>query len=55
MEVIKIKNIGFPIDDELYTRLKIICLKKNVTLKQFLTSLIESEVEKQEKELQTQK
>ncbi len=44
-----IKNIGFPIDEELYTKLKIICLKKGVTLKEYMTKLIEKEVEKEEK------
>ena len=48
----KIKNIGFPIDEELYERLKILCIKKKVTLKQFMISLIEREVGLQEKELE---
>lgn len=51
MEVISIKNIGFPVEDKLYTRLKMVCLMKNVTLKEFLTNLIKKEVEKQEEEL----
>lgn len=55
MEVVNIKNIGFPVEDELYTRLKIVCLMKNVTLKEFLTKLIKEEVEKQEEELQQNK
>jgi len=44
----RFKNIGFPVDEELYIKLKLICLKKNISLKQFLTSLIEREVNKEE-------
>jgi len=50
-----IKNIGFPVDDELYERLKILCIKKKITLKQFMIDLIEREVELQEKELEEKK
>lgn len=48
MEVKKIKNIGFPIDNDLYVKLKIECLKENVSLKEFLTQLIKKEIEKRE-------
>ena len=48
----KIKNIGFPVNEDLYERLKILCIKKKVTLKQFMINLIEREVELQEKELE---
>jgi hypothetical protein len=43
-----IKNIGFPVDEDTYVKLKILCLKKNVTLKEFMLQLIKDAVKEQE-------
>ena len=39
-----IKNIGFPVSDELYLQLRIICLQENKTLKDFMVQLVEKTV-----------
>jgi len=39
-----IKNIGFPIPDDLYLQLKIICLKENKSLKDYMVKLVEKAV-----------
>jgi hypothetical protein len=48
VEVINIKNIGFPVSDDLYLKLKIICLQEGKTLKEHMTQLVEKDVKEQE-------
>jgi hypothetical protein len=48
MEVMVIKNIGVPIPDGLYFKLKMLCLKKNITLKEFIIQLITKTIAEEE-------
>jgi len=46
MEVIKIKNIGFPIDDELHMKVKIQATKEGKTIRDYLIELINKDLQK---------
>jgi len=48
--VINIKNISFPVDDELYIKIKIISIKANKTLKDYMIQLIKKAIEEQEEQ-----
>ena len=45
MEVIEIKNIGFPIDDELHMKIKIQATKEGKAIKDYLIELINKDLE----------
>ena len=49
MEVIKIKNIGFPVDDELHIKIKIQATKEGKTIRDYLIELINKDLEQKKK------
>ena len=49
MEVKTIKNIAFPVEDELHTRIKIQATLEGKTIKDYIVELIEKDLETKEK------
>jgi len=45
MEVIEIKNVSFPLDDELHMELKIQATKEGKTIKDYVIELIKRDLE----------
>lgn len=41
---IKTKNVYIEVSDELWSKLKIACFNRSVTIKQFVTEIIEKEL-----------
>lgn len=49
MEVIKIKNIAFLVDDELHKQIKVLCAMEGKSIKEYIIELIEKDLEEKKK------